>query len=474
MEKERVQKAGDFILDGVLIVGSSGIRINVVDQVQELNIYESIDAPYISGNILMSDSSGIAESLPLLGQERLLFKLRTPSHDGTVDFNNYHAIIYNIEKRFSSSDREHIILMNWTTLDHLKSARTKISASFKGTISDIVKKIIKDSNYLDSKKPLFIEPSKNIRKFVIPNLTPFQAIKLVKEEAVSAVEGSPHYVFFETPNGYHFRSFDSLLGNRGSLSVEHKNTYRSQPPEQGNPNANIATILDWQVDDNSNSFLNTRLGMYASTLFYHDIFNKNIQKFKYNYLTDKFDRRNSMEQGEKKSGPMISQTILENKKTITEFSDAKLFVHPTASKELHTEGTDNNAEEWLQESRSRELERSYFTLKIETYGDTNIMAGDLINVVIPSNKPLPPTVTKAAIEPILSGRYLITSLHHQVTPPEQMHQMVLTITKDSLDSSPVVKETKYKEPPQGGVDSGLNRKLTTRPKSAKVHSGPPR
>ena len=472
MEKERIQKAGDFILDGVLIVGSSGARINVVDQVQELNIYGSSGTPYISGNLLISDSAGIAETLPLLGQERLLFKLRTPSHTGTIDFNNYHAVVYNIEKRFGSSERDHIILMNWTTLDHLKSARTKISASFKGTISDIVQRIIKESDYLNSKKPLFIEPSKNIRKFVIPNLTPFQAIKLIKEEAVSADEGSPHYVFFETPNGYHFRSFDSLLGNKGSLSVEHKNTYRSQPPEQANPGANIATILDWQVDDNSNSFLNTRLGMYASTLFYHDIFNKNIQKFEYNYMKDKVGKRNSMEQGEKKSGPMISQTILENKKTITEFTDAKIFVHPTGSSDLHTEGTDNNAEEWLQESRSRELESSYFTLKIETYGDTNIMAGDLINVVIPANKPLQAPVTKASIEPILSGRYLITSLHHQVMPADQMHQMVLTITKDSLDSNPTVKETKYAEPPQGKIDKKLNRKLTTRPKAAKVSSGP--
>ena len=48
MKKERLQKAGDFILDGVLIVGSSGARINVADQVQELNIYESIDTRYIS------------------------------------------------------------------------------------------------------------------------------------------------------------------------------------------------------------------------------------------------------------------------------------------------------------------------------------------------------------------------------------------------------------------------------------------
>ena len=469
MERERLQKAGDFILDGVMVVGSSGARLNIIDQVQEFHIYQSIDTPYISGNIMIADSAGVAEVLPLLGQERLLFKLRTPSHSQHIDFNNYHAIVYNVEKRFSTSDREHILVLNWTTLEHYKNVRTKISASFKGTISEIVQKIIKGDNYLDSKKPLTIEPTRNIRKFVIPNLTPFQAINLIKSEAISGVEQSPHFVFFETPAGFHFRSFDSLLGQRRDLSVKHKNTYRSQPPEQNNAEANLSTILDWQVDDNSNSFLNTRLGMYGSTLFYHDIFNKNIQKFEYNYMKDKFNRRNYMEQGVKTSGALVSQAIIENKKTISEFSDSKIFVHPTASDNLHTEGTDNNAEEWLLESRSRELERSYFSLKIETYGDTNIMCGDLINVVIPSNRPLQSPVTKSSIDPILSGRYLITSLHHQITPTEQMHNMILTITKDSLDVEPPVVETKYQEPPQGSVDKGLTvmkQNLTPKPKAA--------
>ena len=72
----------------------------------------------------------------------------------------------------------------------------------------IVQKIIKGDNYLDSKKPLTIEPTRNIRKFVIPNLTPFQAINLIKSEAISGVEQSPHYVFFETPDGLYFRSFE--------------------------------------------------------------------------------------------------------------------------------------------------------------------------------------------------------------------------------------------------------------------------
>ena len=39
-DSERLQSPGDFFIDGVLIVGSSGARINVTDQVRELNIYQ--------------------------------------------------------------------------------------------------------------------------------------------------------------------------------------------------------------------------------------------------------------------------------------------------------------------------------------------------------------------------------------------------------------------------------------------------
>ena len=53
----------------------------------------------------------------------------------------------------------------------------------------------------------------------------------------------------------------------------------------------------------------------------------------------------------------------------------------------------------------------------------------------------------------------------------------MTITKDSLETSPVVKETKYKEPPQGGIDEGLKtvkKKMAPKPKSEKVSFNPSR
>ena len=103
------------------------------------------------------------------------------------------------------------------------------------------------------------------------------------------------------------------------------------------------------------------------------------------------------------------------------------------------------------------------------------MAGDMINVVIPSNKPLSLNSGKAAIDPILSGRYLISSIHHKVTPTESNHSMVMTIMKDSVISAIPVKEVQYPEEPKGTVDVGLKTtKTKLKPKTRVAYIPPAR
>ena len=118
-------------------------------------------------------------------------------------------------------------------------------------------------------------------------------------------------------------------------------------------------------------------------------------------------------------------------------------------------GTDNNAEDWLQESRSRELEREFFTLRIETYGNTGIQVGDIINVIIPSNKPMSTAEGKDAYDRTLSGRYMITELHHLFIPSSQSHSMTMTVMKDSFENAVVVEDIQIKDEPQGSIDTSL-------------------
>ena len=86
---EHDYKPGDYILQYVGIIASTGTKLNVTKQIIELNIYQSIDAPCMTGDIVIQDSAGSAETLPIIGQERILFTLRTPGADGIINFEDY-------------------------------------------------------------------------------------------------------------------------------------------------------------------------------------------------------------------------------------------------------------------------------------------------------------------------------------------------------------------------------------------------
>lgn len=452
-DKEGLQYPGDYVLDEVMLIGSSGVPVNITDLIMEVNIFENIETPYMSGSIIIQDASGVAEAMPFLGQERLIFALRTPSRN-QISFLRYHAIIYNVGFRLQSSERAQNILLNFTTLENYRNIRTRVSKSFKGNISDIVRKILLGKNYLNSKKPFELEETRDIRKFVIPNITPFDAIMLMQPEAISKENNSPHYLFYENNYGFHFQTLDSLLG-KDTSAVKHKEVYRYESPPPANisvdPNTLIPTILNWEIANNSNNIFNIRSGAYASTLFTHDIFNKNIQKFEYDYHRDSFSKRNATNQYRKGYGSVVPRQKLEEKR-VTQYPSSKIFVHPSAT-DFHTTGIHNNSEKWLQENRSRALSRKFFTLRIETYGNTNITVGDLIYVQIPTNRALSSAEGKDSGDRTLSGRYLVTEIHHLVVTSGQTHSMTMRVMKDSFENQMPVQEVEYKREPRGMVNS---------------------
>ena len=117
----------------------------------------------------------------------------------------------------------------------------------------------------------------------------------------------------------------------------------------------------------------------------------------------------------------ISDIITEGDKRINDFPQSRQFLH---SKTKDT----NFAETWMQESHSRRLESEFFTINIEVFGDTNVMCGDIIEIIIPMNRPLGAADTDSFADPILSGRYLVIALAHQINHPNSRlicHQLTV-------------------------------------------------
>ncbi len=455
--KEDFQKPGDYILEGPMLVGGSGEMYNFDQMVQEVNIYQDLDTPYMSGSIFVIDAAGMAEQLPILGQERILFSLRTPGSSHSVDFSDYHGAVYNVASRNPNGNRAHAYGINFTSMEAFTNTRKKISKSFKGSIAQMVAEILKDESMLGSPKTVNIDPTQNMRKYIAPNLRPFQIIQYLKEEAINE-KGEPHYVFYENPDGFHFRSLDSLLGELRELSNEAVQEYKMQPPQGTREmGETMQSIQSLNIQDATNTYTNCRAGMFNSTLFQHDILNKSVMKYEFDYETA-FNSQNATNQDQSGFGKLVSDIKVDGKKKIWEFPESRIFLHPSASSDLHNEGTStapdyaythNNAELWMQESISRELEREYFTVKIGVFGDTDVKVGDIINLTIPSQRPLAPDETSESLDSILSGRYLITSLHHKVNVQEGIHVMILTAMKDSIVREVVAQKLfNFPDPPQ--------------------------
>ena len=61
--------------------------LNIFPLIAEINIYESIYEPFITGNLVIVDADNIFEkNIPIVGFERLEFQLMTPGIDAKYDF----------------------------------------------------------------------------------------------------------------------------------------------------------------------------------------------------------------------------------------------------------------------------------------------------------------------------------------------------------------------------------------------------
>ena len=91
---EAIQKAGDFKVDRVSITTSTGLVLDLLNSVLHINLFEGIDSTAVTGSILLVDHVNLVATGPIIGQEFIKLKLRTPGmqgENGIIDFTKKRA-----------------------------------------------------------------------------------------------------------------------------------------------------------------------------------------------------------------------------------------------------------------------------------------------------------------------------------------------------------------------------------------------
>ena len=110
MLEEVLQTPGEVVIQNLALVSiTQGKYVNLTDYLIELNLYESIFAPGLSGTLTLSDSRNLAEEFALLGEEYLIVTVKTPSLSDKDAISKAFKVYGLEDKKYYNEDRKSVV-----------------------------------------------------------------------------------------------------------------------------------------------------------------------------------------------------------------------------------------------------------------------------------------------------------------------------------------------------------------------------
>jgi len=447
----KLQYAGEYLIEVCEIYSTSGIALDVKDLFASVNFYEDIMKNSLTGEITFVDTNNLLTNLPIIGQEKLKLKLVTPNEDDNdardvaINFTETPLYIYKVDAKTQVNDRTIAYSLSFTTPEAIRGNRIRVNQSFAGEPSeDIIKKVLRDEELLNSKKEFYYELTSNNYKFVAPNMRPFEFINAVSRRCLSREYNfAPTFLFYETVKGFFFRTVDSMMDRKNPRFIYREDTPNIMNPNEERPNAvrNLYNIINYSVIGSTDVMMNMRKGMYASTLTMIDLVNKTAENFNYNYFDDFQDDKHvdAFNNYGSQNAPLASEARDDYQNRLSDYDQSAIYMQavdrdsPGGLFSARYEGQYDytGTDSWLQRRRGRFTSLdSAIALRVEIPGQTTIQAGDLVGIDMRNQGIL----SEEDKDPYYSGRYLVRKLRHEFTRGDGQfkHTCHLEVVRDTI------------------------------------------
>ena len=245
-----------------------------------IDYYESIESPSISMTITFIDIDQVIGRKGITGGEYVYVIVKTDDEDAD-DFKVMHdkqKMMLNSVRNMVTESNKQVATLEFVSVETIVNETARLNKKFTGNISQTVLDILtKDEKGIKTKKKVFgpkkeklgetdVEEDRatNSYSFVGNLKRPFDTIQWLCPKGQSANDDFG-FLFYETLDGYHFRSIKSLLEQDAI-------TYQ-QTDSQGLSNK----ILQNNLNQSNDIGMNMRMGMYANRTIYVDIENQNTE-----------------------------------------------------------------------------------------------------------------------------------------------------------------------------------------------------
>ena len=430
--------AGDYQLQDVVIFGQTLPRLSCRNLMLELNIYESMNTPYMSGNIVLRDTMNHRSNMSMTGQEEIEFELRTNDECESIDFKTFRGRIYKISNIIPTSNTEQVYTLHFVSMDAMRNTQTRVKQTYRGSTDEIISDVLR--NVLKTDKNFHAEQSSKFTTLVGNNRYPFEFIRMAAKRSISRDYNFMTYSFFENHRGYNFVSKQSLINeNRVETREPVESFFTAYQKSQVDTPIEMRTLKSFQVTSMQDTLRDNSNGLLNNTHYTYDRTNKTFTKDISSYAT----YLNNV--GINKS-PLYTSTPEIDSKSLTDFPDSTItvsskdpFVHTSSSSDTqnYSNSSDRTADA-LRGSSSFGIR-----LKVEMHGNSNLAAGDLIHITYPNHEPIISQTDDKTFDVFLTGHYLIESINHRV----DNNQYVTTceLIRNDVDTTYESNDTSIKE-----------------------------
>ena len=419
--------------------------VSLADGILELNYIESIMNDTIKVNLSFVDTGAsindktVIEGLPLVGQEKVVLKFRDNNKNILGDKPELVLYVNKITPAADKSQKS-VVGLELVSKEYILNEKIRVTKRMDGKVSDHIRTILTSQDYLKTEKKVDIEDTINNFNFFGNNKKSFYTINWLSKKGVSAksqkLGTSAGYFFYETSEGFFFKSIDSLLDQEPKTKM----IYNETPDTRGSniPEGYDQKILRFQKSNAVNVQEKLKMGSYSNRIVLFDPFT-----CFYEVKTNDTDRT----QGSlKKGGKELSLSDSRNKEfdipgNNKEFSRTQYFLldkgtAPTGNADQQIEKSGEENFEYGQianQSMMRYNQLYAMRASITIAGNFSLHAGDAIFIDSPGLQ----KKNTAEVDRRDGGLYIITDICHKIDGTGTYTQC--NLARDSFGRKPITR-----------------------------------
>ena len=425
-----------------------GNMVDASGAVVDIKYYEDVLSNSVSLSAIITETGesdnekvgnkGILNGLPVRGGEPSTIVIE--DYDGNkLSFKDDSKLYVNRVRNVIPGTQKDVYSIDFTSRELFANEQCRVVRRYDGKVSENVKKILEEATSSDvgikTKKKVTVDNS-NCYNFIGNDRKPFYICTWLASKAApdrgDLKGGTAGYLFYETYDGFNFRSIDLLFEQKPKGNYLYSNT-------EDNPEEYDGKIISYDIDRNIDLQNNLLMGTYSNRTLFFDFYAMNYEVRNFN--VDSTNPAKSEEGGSK--GKVVSggtedldyvsdefrkpiSRLMNRVKDVGTLPNGKNIIEQLKSwKEKASEAT-FDAEDIMVQSLMRYNQLFSIKINIMIAGDFSLRAGDLIHCEFPELSVDPNTDVNRQT----GGIYMISSLCHNITPRKTYTS--LTLVRDTF------------------------------------------